>query len=138
MVSDTAASGHEDSTAGAEESVPRELSAGEAAALDRVRSVSYLLDNAVRVPGTNFRFGLDPVLSLLPIAGDLAAAVISLYAVVEAYRLGVPKRTLLAMVGLVAVDAVAGSVPVLGSVFDALWKANEWNYRLLERHLDGR
>jgi len=111
------------------------LTASEAAALGRVRRVSRLLDSAVRVPGTEMRFGLDPVLGLLPVAGDAVAAVISLYPVVEAYRLGAPKRTLATMLAVVAVDAVAGSIPLLGSVFDAVWKGNEWNARLLARHL---
>lgn len=114
-----------------------QLTAAEAAALQRVRTVTRLLDEAVRIPGTDFRFGLDPVLSILPVAGDAVAALISLYVVVEAYRLGVPRRTLVGMLGLVAVDAVAGSVPVVGSVFDAVWKANAWNRRLIERHIDG-
>lgn len=113
----------------------QELTSAETAALDRVEFVSHVLDEAIRVPGTDYRVGLDPVLSLLPIAGDLTAALISLYPVAEGYRLGVPKRTLGLMLALVAIDAVVGSVPVLGSVFDALWKANEWNRRLLERHL---
>ena len=112
------------------------LTSAEASALERVRSVSHLLDEAVRIPGTHLRFGLDPILSVLPVAGGAAGAVLSLYPVAEAYRLGVPNRTLLVMLSLVAVDAVVGSVPILGSVFDALWKANHWNYRLLERHLD--
>lgn len=143
MVSDTEASGYdgppkkpEDSSMGT--TARRELAPREAAALDRVRLVSHVLDEAIRVPGTQFRFGLDPVLSLLPVAGDAVAAAISLYPVVEAYRLGVSKRLLVTMLALVAVDAVTGSVPVLGAVFDAFWKANEWNYRLLERHLDRR
>lgn len=113
------------------------LTTDEAAALERVRTATRLLDEAFRIPGTDFRIGLDPVLSILPVAGDAAGAVLSLYPVVEAYRLGVSNRTLLTMLSLVAVDAVIGSVPILGSVFDALWKANEWNYRLLERQLDG-
>ena len=106
------------------------------AALDRVRRLARLQDEAIRVPGTDFRFGLDPVLSLLPVGGDALAAAISLYPIAEAARLGAPKRTLAAMLGLVAVDAVVGSIPVLGSVFDAVWKANTWNRRLLERHLE--
>ncbi|MDS0284592.1 DUF4112 domain-containing protein [Haloarcula onubensis] len=108
----------------------------ESAALERVRRVARLQDEAIRVPGTQFRFGLDPVLSLLPVGGDALAAAISLYPIVEAARLGVPKRTLVAMLGLVTVDAVVGSVPVLGSLFDAVWKANEWNRRLLEGHIE--
>ena len=109
----------------------------ESAALERVRRVARLQDEAIRVPGTDFRFGLDPVLGLLPVAGDTLSAVISLYPIVEAARLGAPKRTLAAMLTLVAVDAVIGSIPVVGSVFDAVWKANVWNVRLLERHVKG-
>jgi hypothetical protein len=111
------------------------LTGSEAAALERVRVVTQLLDAAVRVPGTEFRIGLDPVLSILPIAGDAAGAVLSLYPVFEAVRLGASWRTLATMLALVAVDAVVGSIPVLGTVFDALWRANEWNYSLLEREL---
>ncbi|WP_277543040.1 DUF4112 domain-containing protein [Haloarcula laminariae] len=118
-------------------SLDSELTAAEAATLDRVHTVTRLLDEAVRIHGTDFRVGLDPLLSILPVAGDAVGAALSLYPIAEAYRLGTPKRTLAAMLGLVAIDAVVGSVPVLGSVFDAFWKANRWNYRLLERHLGG-
>ena len=111
------------------------LTGSEVAALGRVRKVTRLLDAAFRIPGTDIRIGIDPILSIVPVAGDLAGAVLSLYPVVEAYRLGVSWRTLATMLSLVAVDAVIGSVPVAGSVFDALWRANEWNYRLLEREL---
>lgn len=133
MAPEATAAGRSDSPTG---SGTDELTPAEAAALKRVRSVSRLLDEAVRIPGTDVRIGIDPILSILPVAGDAAGAVLSLYPIVEAYRLGVPKRTLLLMLSLVAVDAVIGSVPILGSVFDALWKANQWNYRLIERQLD--
>lgn len=113
-----------------------EISAREAAALRRVRSVSWLLDDAVRLPGTDFRFGLDPVLGVLPGAGSAVAAAISLYPIAEAYRLDTPRWTVARMLALVAVDAVVGSIPFLGPVFDAFWKANEWNRRALERHLE--
>jgi len=112
------------------------LTQAEAATLDRVKFVSTLLDEAIRIPGTQYRIGLDPFLTLLPVAGDVVAALISLYPVVAAYRLGVSKKRLAAMLGLVAVDAVTGLVPVVGTVFDAVWKANEWNYRLIEGHLE--
>ena len=110
--------------------------ADEEAALERVRTVSRLLDDAVAVPGTDVRVGLDPVLGVLPVAGDAAAMLLSLYPVLEAYRLGMSRGTLAKMLVLVAVDAVIGSVPVLGPVFDAFWKANRWNLRTLERHLE--
>ena len=93
------------------------------------------MDDAFRVPGTEFRIGLDPILGILPVVGDGVATLFSLYVVAEAAVAGVPQRTLLRMLAVVAVDTVVGSVPVLGPVFDAAWKANRWNVRTLERHV---
>lgn len=120
----------------AEETLGDEATASEQAALKRVRAVSRLLDDAIPVPGTDFRVGLDPILGILPVAGDGVAMLVSLYPVVEAYRLGMSRGALAKMLALVAIDAVVGSVPVLGPVFDAFWKANKWNLRTLEDHLE--
>ncbi|PSQ19635.1 DUF4112 domain-containing protein [Halobacteriales archaeon QS_8_69_26] len=109
----------------------------EAAALRRVRTASRLLDDAVRVPGTDVRVGLDPILGVLPVAGDSVSMIVSLYLVLEAYRLDVPRTTIAKMLALVATDAAVGSVPVLGTVFDAFWKTNRWNVRTIERHVHG-
>lgn len=114
---------------------PHGAIAREEAALRRARAVSTLLDEAVRVPGTNFRVGLDPLVGVLPVGGDAVAAALSLYPILEAYRFDLPRRTLAKMVLLVAIDAVIGSVPVLGTVFDAFWKANTWNVQTLEEQL---
>jgi hypothetical protein len=105
-------------------------------ALRRCRLVARALDDAVRVPGTSFRVGIDPLLGLLPIAGDTVTALASLYVVVEAARLGAPGAVLVRMLLNLALDLVAGSVPVVGDLFDAVWKANSRNVALLERHLD--
>ena len=99
-------------------------------ALERMRLVAHALDEGIRVPGTDARVGLDPIVGILPGAGDTAAAVVSLYLVIEAARMGVSRSTLLRMLANVGVDAVVGSVPVLGVVFDAFWKANTWNLQL--------
>ncbi|MFB6083224.1 MAG: DUF4112 domain-containing protein [Halorientalis sp.] len=107
------------------------------AAVRRARAVADLLDEAVRVPGTDVRIGLDPILGVLPVAGDSLAAILSLYPVFEAYRLGVSRGTIAKMLLVVALDFVVGSIPVLGDVFDAVWKANTRNVRALERHVDG-
>ncbi|QLG62129.1 DUF4112 domain-containing protein [Halorarum salinum] len=101
--------------------------------VDRVRRLAELLDSSLRVPGLGVRVGLDPLLGLLPVAGDLAAAALSLLVVVEAYRLGADRRTLARMLVNVGVDAGAGSVPVLGDAVDVAWKTNERNADLLER-----
>lgn len=116
----------------------RSLPEEERHALERARKVSDLLDEAVTVPGTDYQIGLDPILGVLPISGDAVSAVISLYIVAEAARAGVSLSTLAVMVALVGVDAVVGSVPILGTVFDAVWKANTWNVNLLERELANR
>ena len=103
--------------------------------LARARALTRLLDSAARVPGTNFRFGLDPVLGLIPGLGDVAGAALSGYVVILASRLGAPKSVIVRMLGNVALDTVAGTMPVVGDLFDAGWKSNTRNLALLERHV---
>jgi len=105
-------------------------------AVRRVSRLADLLDDSIRVPGTNYRVGLDPILGILPGAGDAISTVFSLYIVLEAFRADVPQSTLVRMLSYVAIDAVVGSVPILGVVFDSFWRANEWNARLLADHLE--
>src|SRR2546422_616651 len=100
-----------------------------------VSKLAYWLDAGIRVPGTNLRFGLDPILGLIPGAGDAAGAVLSGWILVEASRMGASRPTLMRMAGNMALDAVAGTVPLLGDIFDFAWKANLRNVALLERHL---
>jgi len=107
-------------------------------AVQRVNKLGRLLDESIPIPGTPFRVGIDPLLGVLPVAGDAVTTAISLYIVAEAFRAGVPRSTLVRMLSYVAVDAVVGSVPVLGTVFDAFWKANKWNARLFETHARDR
>ena len=93
------------------------------------------MDAGIRVPGTSLRFGLDPILGLIPGAGDAAGAVLAGWILVEAIRLGASRATVIRIAGNVALDAVVGAVPVLGDIFDFAWKANLRNVALLERHL---
>lgn len=111
---------------------PVGVGADAAARADRL---ARLLDRAVRVPGTNIRFGLDALLGLVPGVGDVATGAFSVYIILEAARLGVPRATLLRMLGNVAVDTVGGSVPLVGDLFDVAWKSNSKNVALLQRHL---
>lgn len=108
------------------------------AALRRIRTVARLLDEAVRLPGTDYRVGLDPILGALPGVGDVVGVGLSLYIVAEAAYLGVPYTTIVRMLANVAVDAGVGAVPVGGVLFDAAWKANKMNVRLVERALAKR
>lgn len=105
-------------------------------ALRRVQLVATLLDESVRIPGTEFRFGIDPIVGLLPGVGDLLGGAASLYIILEAARAGAPASVLLRMGGNVAIDTIVGGIPVLGDVFDFGWKSNTRNARLLARHLE--
>jgi hypothetical protein len=102
--------------------------------LDTLRRWAGLLDNAFRVPGTQIRFGLDPILGLFPGIGDLATPVLSVLILVHGARVRVPKIVLARMVLNALIDFVVGAIPVLGDLFDFGWKSNAWNLALLERH----
>ena len=99
------------------------------------RKLAYWLDAGIRIPGTTLRFGLDPILGLIPGVGDAAGAVLAGWILVEAYRLGASRATLVRIAGNIALDAGVGAVPILGDIFDFAWKANLRNVALLERHL---
>ncbi|MFC7051952.1 DUF4112 domain-containing protein [Hansschlegelia quercus] len=99
--------------------------------LDRLAD---LLDTRWRIPGTNWRFGVDALASIVPVAGDISTALVSAYMIKKARDLGAPGHVLARMVGNVALDTVVGSVPVLGTVFDFAFKANRRNMTLLRRH----
>jgi hypothetical protein len=96
--------------------------------------LARLLDSQFRVPGTRMRFGVDGVLGLLPGVGDAAGLALSTMVIVQAVRLGARGSTVARMVLNVALDTVVGAIPVLGSVFDFAFKANNRNVSLLQRH----
>ena len=102
--------------------------------LARIRRLAWLLDAALRVPGTRFRFGLNSLIGLAPAAGDAAMTAVSLYIIYEAHQIGLPKAQLARMLGNVAIEAVAGSVPLLGDLFDATFKANLRNIALIDAY----
>jgi hypothetical protein len=104
-------------------------------ASERLESLARLLASSIRVPGTGFTFGLDSILSLVPVVGSFVGAGVSAYVIIEAYRLGAPRTTLPPMLAKIGLEPVLGSVPVLGFVFDALYKANNRNVAILRRYL---
>ena len=108
------------------------------ARVQRLRWLAQLFDNAFTIPGTSWRIGLDPILGLVPGLGDGVTAAFSLYIVIEAQRLGVPRNAVLRMLGNVAIDFLIGAVPVLGDIFDGVWKCNLRNLRIIETSLAGR
>ena len=103
--------------------------------LERLRQISNLLDNAIAIPGTEYRVGLDPILGLLPGGGDTLTAFFSAYIVWEAAQMGLPRETLIRMVWNIVLDSLLGFIPVLGDIFDVAWKANVKNISLIESHL---
>jgi hypothetical protein len=100
------------------------------AAIDRMRTVAWILDECFRVPGTGVRFGVDPLLGVLPVVGDVISAGFSVYIVAESAYLGVGFTTLARMLANVTTDVLGGSVPYVGWLFDAFFRANERNVRL--------
>lgn len=97
----------------------------------RVAVLGVLLDRAFLIPGTSVRIGLDPLIGLIPVVGDAVSAVASLYIVYEGWRLGATRAQIAAMLGNVAIDALAGIVPGLGDVIDVAFKANMRNLAIL-------
>ena len=103
--------------------------------VESLRRLARLWDSGFRVPGTNIAFGLDPLVGLVPGVGDAAGALVASYVVLQAARLDVPGLTLLRMLANIAIDTLLGTVPVIGDVFDVVWKANLKNVALIEHHL---
>lgn len=110
--------------------------AHERAARERLNFLAWLLDSSIPLPGTRFTVGLDALIGLLPFLGDVIGVALSSLIVAEASRLGAPRTLLTRMAFNVAVDGLVGIVPLLGDAFDAGWKANQRNVRLLNAWLD--
>lgn len=102
--------------------------------LQSMRSLARLLDDIVRVPGTNISIGLDPLLNLIPFAGDAIGTLMSVSLLITAVRMNVPKRVLARMIVNIGIDALIGVIPAIGQVLDFVWKANSKNMALLERY----
>jgi Domain of unknown function (DUF4112) len=104
--------------------------------LKRLEAVAKLLDIAFILPGTRIRYGVDGIVGLIPIVGDIIATALSLWLVREARALGAPWHVTARMLGNVAIQGVLGTVPVAGDAFDVLFRANMRNARLLRRWLE--
>ena len=102
--------------------------------LASLRQISRLLDSAFEVPGTSWRFGLDPIVGLIPGIGDFLPPLFTVAILVQAWQLGVPKVVQGRMLINVALDTLVGAVPLVGDLFDFAWKANNLNMELIERH----
>jgi Domain of unknown function (DUF4112) len=97
--------------------------------------LSHILDDFLRIPGTQIRFGLDGIIGLIPGVGDVIGAMASWIIILAAWLRGVPRVTLARMLANVAIETIIGAVPVIGDAFDIAWKANRRNFALLERSI---
>lgn len=104
-----------------------------AARLERLENLARFLDTAIRLPG-GYRIGADALVGVVPGAGDAAMGLVSAYIVLEARRLGVPGHKIARMAGNIVVDTIIGSVPLVGVIFDAAFKSNVRNIRMIHEH----
>jgi hypothetical protein len=105
------------------------------ASLDRLRNISQVWDNLVRIPIIGRRIGLDALVGLIPGAGDIAGGALGVYGLLIAAKLGVSPAVLLRMLLNIGIDTVIGIVPLLGDIFDIGWKSNTRNVALVEAWL---
>ncbi|MGI8657595.1 MAG: DUF4112 domain-containing protein [Candidatus Limnocylindria bacterium] len=103
--------------------------------LAEVRSLAWLLDNSIPVPGTGRRFGVDAVIGLVPVVGDMVSGGIGLFIVWRGSRLGLPRIVVVRMLVNTAIDLVIGAIPFIGDAFDLWFKANTRNLVLMERYI---
>jgi hypothetical protein len=111
------------------------LPGSQAAELERYRGWARWFDAQWRIPFTQKRFGLDPLLGLIPVVGDLISAAFAAYGIVIAQRLGAPRGLQLRMLGNILLDAVGGGLPVVGDIFDVAFRAHRRNLHLLDAWL---
>ncbi len=98
----------------------------------RLKRLSHNLDEAITIPGTERKIGIDPIIGLIPGGGDLIGGVISIYIMYAGIKMGMPRTTIIRMFGNVALEFVIGCIPIIGDLFDAMWKSNQRNVKLIE------
>ena len=117
-------------------SKPRRPAGKPSSPRERLRRLAWLLDSSIPVPGTRFTVGIDALIGLFPVIGDLIGAVLSSFILAEAARLGAARSVLLRMALNIGLESLVGMVPFAGDIFDAAFKANQRNVRLLEHWLE--
>jgi len=100
--------------------------------VNRANKLAKLLDSQFEILG--IRFGIDPLLSLIPGLGDIVANVLGIYIILVAYEVGVPFVHILRMIFHVVIDALIGAIPIVGDIFDVYYKANMRNIRILKEN----
>ncbi|GAM99629.1 Bll7046 protein [alpha proteobacterium U9-1i] len=101
-----------------------------------IERLARWLDGRYRIPGTNIRFGYDSLIGLAPGVGDTITGALGLYIIARAHRLGAPRHLIARMLGNVAIDSLIGAIPILGDLFDVVYKSNSANIKMLLKHLE--
>jgi hypothetical protein len=102
----------------------------------RVEALEQLLERSFHIPGTKVPVGLDSIIGLVPVLGDLVTAAMGAYIVWEGRNLGMSKFQLVRMTANIGVDTALGAIPFVGDAFDFIWRSNSKNLRIIKRHLD--
>jgi len=98
----------------------------------RLKRLSHNLDEAITIPGTKRKIGIDPIIGLIPVGGDLIGGVLSIYIMHAGIRMGMPRAAIVRMFTNVALEFIIGCIPIIGDLFDATWKSNQRNVKLIE------
>ena len=102
----------------------------------RVEALEMLLERSLHIPGTRIPIGLDSIIGLIPVLGDLITTAMGAYLIWEARNLGMSKWQLVRMTANVGVDTLIGAIPLIGDAFDFVWRSNSKNLRIIRKHLD--
>lgn len=102
----------------------------------RIEALERVMEGALALPGTSRKVGLDAIVGLVPVAGDVVAAALGLYLVWEARNLGMSKWQLARMTANVGIDTAIGAIPIAGDLFDFVFRSNSRNLRIIRKHLD--
>jgi len=113
---------------------PYDKNAAQTPGLRLVKNISYLFDEQFRIPGTRFRFGIDPLINLFPIFGDMTSFLVSSGLVLAMARKGASNKVVVLMCINILLDATFGAVPIVGQIFDFFFKANTRNLKLMREH----
>lgn len=104
---------------------------------EQLDHLAGVLDDIFHIPGTKIRFGLDSIVGLVPGLGDIITGLLSFLIVFAGWQRGLPRIALSRMVANIAIDTLLGAIPILGDLFDTVWKSNRMNYNLLVRYRGG-
>ena len=98
----------------------------------RLKRLSHNLDEAFTIPGTERKIGIDPIIGLIPGGGDLIGGALSIYIMHAGIRMGMPRSVIIRMFGNIALEFIIGCIPIIGDLFDVMWKSNQRNVKLIE------